>query len=334
MNVAFGICTYRRAARLNSLLGALADQSWTRLPQPAVTAFVVENDAAGLGRDICNKYSAQGRLSVRYIVEPRPGIPIARNRLLDLTTNSFDFIAFIDDDELPESDWLEQLLLLQIASNADVVVGPCIASYVGSPPEWMVRGRFHDFTAPISLRDEEASIFARVRKGLTRRFTPVNAVASGLTVQGFSTSNVLIRTELLRVTGLRFDETLSEFGGSDTLLSRRIALAGFRMVWCNEAVVYHLTPPARMSARWLIRRALQHGCQATLIDSVLEPGFMSDLQRFVFALGRALFNLILLPLAVFRGRHHVIWHLLQAARGCGQIMAQCGIPPTYYRRQQ
>jgi hypothetical protein len=198
----------------------------------------------------------------------------------------------------------------------------------------MVRGRFHDFTAPISLSDEAPSTIDRVRKGLKRRLTLPNTFVSGVDVKRFSTSNVLIRTDLLRATRIRFDETLGPSGGSDTLFSRLISIAGYRMVWCNEAVVHHITPPARMTAHWLFRRALQHGYQATLIDSVLDPGFKSKLQIFVFALGRALFNVLLLPFAVFRGQHHVMWHLLQVARGCGQLMAQFGITLTYYRYQQ
>jgi glycosyltransferase involved in cell wall biosynthesis len=330
LNVAICICTYRRALQLDSLLGALANQSWRRLPQPAIIVFVVENETAGAGKEIYEKHLAQGKLSIRYIVEPRLGIPMARNRFLDIATSHFDFIAFIDDDELPAPDWLEQLLLLQIATNADAVTGPCVASYVASPPAWMVRGHFHGCSAPTPLQDWEVSMPVRVLRGLTRRCAPPETLASGSRVKRFSTSNVIIRSEILRATGLHFDESLGSSGGSDTLFSRRIALAGYRMIWSNEAIVYDMIPPARMSAHWLIRRALQHGYQATLIDSRLEIGFMPKMQRSVFALGRVLFNLLLIPRAVFRGTHHVIWHLLQVARGLGQIIGQFGIPLHYY----
>ena len=58
----------------------------------------------------------------RYVHEPRPGISHARNR--GVAEAKGDFVAFIDDDELPAPNWLESLLLTQRTYRADVVLGP------------------------------------------------------------------------------------------------------------------------------------------------------------------------------------------------------------------
>ena len=62
-------------------------------------------------------------MPVRYLVESRRGISLARNRRLDAVPADADFIAMIDDDERPEPDWLEELLLAQAATAADGVEG-------------------------------------------------------------------------------------------------------------------------------------------------------------------------------------------------------------------
>ena len=248
LKVAVCVCTYRRAAQLDQLLGALAELRWAQLPVPAVTVVVVENELDGPGKEVCDKHISQGKLDIRYAAEPLPGVPVARNRCLDLAADWSDFIAFIDDDELPESDWLEQLLLQQASAKADVVAGPVLATYVVPPPDWLVRGGFHDLSPPVAPR---GSFLQKLSSALIPRITDPDHRASGSPVQWFNTGNVLLRSDIVRQMGLRFDESLRQLGyGEDTLFSKQIAKAGYRMVWSNEAVTHHTIPPSRMTAGW------------------------------------------------------------------------------------
>lgn len=331
VRVAVCICTYRRPGQLDQLLQALANQHWSRMLPPAVTVVVVENEAIGPGKEVCLKWAAEAKLVIRYSIEPQPGVPVARNRCLDIAATCSDFITFIDDDEIPAADWLEQLLLLQLSTRADVVAGPVFASFAIPPPAWLSRGHFHDSGPPSAPR---RSSLCRIFRALFPLFSPQNQTKSGSPVHWFGTGNVLIRTDIIRDGKFRFEEPFRRYGyGADTLFSRRVALAGYRIVWSNEAIVSHIIPPARMTVRWLMRRALQHGFCATLIDLTLEDGSARRTRIALFGGAAVAVNVLVLPLAVFAGRHHVVWHLLQVCRYLGRCAAVLGLTLHYDRRQ-
>ena len=67
---------------------------------------------------------------MRYVQEPRRGISYARNTCLDHVARDAEFFAMIDDDEVPELDWLEQLLCAQARAGADVVRGAVVPVFL------------------------------------------------------------------------------------------------------------------------------------------------------------------------------------------------------------
>lgn len=332
MEVAICICTFRRSAQLDRLLDALAAQRWTRLVPPRITAIVVENDVVGTAASVCDKHRARGKLTLHYEVEPRPGVPVARNRCLAAVPADADFVAFIDDDELPAPNWLEQLLLLQASTGADVVAGPVLASYTTEPSAWLLNGRFHNSRAPIPT-PAAGSLIGGVVSALTPRFGNLRPDYAGCPVAWFDTGNVLVRVDILRKLQLRFDESLRHFGyGADSLFSMRIARGGYRMVWSSEAAVYHIVPPSRMTASWLLRRALQQGLCQMLVSRRLNE----DLPRARIVLPGLAFmflNVLLLPTSLLSGWHHVIWRLLAIARHLGRSIGALGFTISYDRRK-
>jgi glycosyltransferase involved in cell wall biosynthesis len=72
---------------------------------------VVENHAADACRAIVERFAARpGAWRIIYAHEPHLGIPIARNRSLDLAlAEGADWIAFIDDDAVAEANWIGTL---------------------------------------------------------------------------------------------------------------------------------------------------------------------------------------------------------------------------------
>ena len=79
--VAICVATYRRPERLHALLGALDAQRLDALPgeRPQLLVVVADNDAAQSARPVCEDAKRWMSLSLRYGVEPRKGIPFARN---------------------------------------------------------------------------------------------------------------------------------------------------------------------------------------------------------------------------------------------------------------
>lgn len=92
------ICTRDRPELLDRCLDAVAKLTY---PQP-IDVLVVDNAPSDR-----RTYEVAMRKSVRYVVEPAVGLSRARNR--GARECSSDVIAYVDDDAVPETDWLSAL---------------------------------------------------------------------------------------------------------------------------------------------------------------------------------------------------------------------------------
>lgn len=220
--------TYRRPDGLERLLDGLVSQEFTGRP-PSVEFLIVDNDPDASARSICERWRNRLGAALIYEHEPRPGIAVARNRALDSVGRHTEWIAFIDDDEVPAPDWLESLLRGQSAFDADVVSGLVVPHFAAPPPRWVRRGRFFD---------------------LVRRRT-------GTRLPQAQTNNVMFRAAIVRDLGVRFEERLTY--GEDTVFFRLVANAGYRIVRVNEARVAEWIAEERLSESWLTERRYRSG---------------------------------------------------------------------------
>jgi succinoglycan biosynthesis protein ExoM len=234
LRVAICVASYRRPEGLARLLRALERLEFAG-PEPSRLVVVVDNDPAGSAEAVCE--AARPGCPLRYVVEPRRGIPRARNAALDAASGEVDWLAFLDDDEEPAADWLEVLLRTQRATGADVVTGPVLRRFESPPPDWVVKGRFFE---PLRYPDG-----ARVDRAFT--------------------GNVLVRSALLRSPDVRFDEHLR--AGEDAAFFESLAKRGATIVWSNRAIVHEHVPRSRMRAGWIVRRGAQVGTARTRIES-------------------------------------------------------------------
>ncbi|MCA1706726.1 MAG: glycosyltransferase, partial [Actinobacteria bacterium] len=132
--------TYRRIPQLAALLRALGNLRFSRISPPAVRVVVVDNSPEG---DARKTVSAAGPDRVLYVHLGAGNIAAGRNAVLDHARGA-DFLAFLDDDELPERDWLEELMIVQSATGADIVVGPVRPRLPEPVPDWFRDGNFFD----------------------------------------------------------------------------------------------------------------------------------------------------------------------------------------------
>ena len=135
--VSIVIPTYRREDLLPRLLDRCASQGG--LGAAALEIVVVDNTPEGSARPIVERSAAQSAVAIRYVHEPRPGIAHARNR--GIAESQGEFIAFIDDDELPARVWLEALLKTHRIYGADVVLGPVRPVFEATPARFFATYR-------------------------------------------------------------------------------------------------------------------------------------------------------------------------------------------------
>ena len=134
------ICTFKRPQLLTQLLDRLDDQRTDGLF--AYSVVVADNDPEQSAREVVKALSSTSHVRVTYCSEPQQNIALARNKVLQHAEG--DFIAFIDDDEYPQDDWLYRLLTTCVEYGVDGVLGPVKPYFESDPPEWVKKGRFFD----------------------------------------------------------------------------------------------------------------------------------------------------------------------------------------------
>lgn len=124
MNVAVCICTCDRPAGIDRLLTALERMDLATPMIDQLEIIVVENRPDGPARAVCRAHEARLGVTLHFCEEPTRGISFARNRAVaESLARGADFLAFLDDDDVPRSDWLLRLLEKQKETGADIVSG-------------------------------------------------------------------------------------------------------------------------------------------------------------------------------------------------------------------
>ncbi len=243
MKIAVCIVTFQRPEGLHRALEGLSRLEFDGEP-PEIEIIVVDNDREGSAQDVCASVEKTLHYPLTWVIEPEQGIPQARNRALETAiSGKADWIAFLDDDEEPDPRWLAELLRVQQTHNAEIVAGPVLPVFEQSPPKWMEKGGF----------------FHRKR------------YVTGQKLPFCYTGNVLFSVLVTEKTGIRFDERFSRIGGSDRHFFQRLAMAGYKIVWADEALVYEWVPSSRATAGWILRRFFATGNVGSIIDLDLRP---------------------------------------------------------------
>ena len=120
-------------------------------------------------------------------------------------------------------------------------------------------------------------------------------------------------------------------GGEDRHLFQRFGMAGYKIVWANEAVVTEWVPSNRTTNSWLIRRYYRVGNSTSFIERDLRSFWVVPLLACKslawMAIGAGL--LVSSPL---RGRHAAVQGWRACAYGAGLLTGLLGIPFEEYRR--
>lgn len=222
MKIVVTVATYKRPALLKELLDSLAVVH----RETSFTMIVIDNDPQGSAAEI----TAASDLPITYAVEATPGIVAARNAALDLLPEATTHVVFVDDDETVPSGWLSSLLEVGSRYGVDIVCGPVDSVFPEASPRWIVEGGYIQ-------RSEEP-------EGVTSRLP--------------ATNNTIVAMDVItRAGGLRFDESFSQTGGSDSHFFTRLIAQGATVAWAPSARVSEVVPLDRLTFRWVMRRYIR-----------------------------------------------------------------------------
>jgi succinoglycan biosynthesis protein ExoM len=288
------ICTFKRPALLKQLLDRLDRQQTGGLFTYSVV--VADNDAEQSARELVTNFSATSHVPVRYCFESQPNIAMARNKALSQAEG--DFIAFIDDDELPADDWLCNLLKTCEGYRADGVLGPVKPSYESDPPAWVKKGKFFD--------------------------RPSYATGYKVNWDQARTGNVLFKRNILSGIDIAF-RTEFDAAGEDVDFFRRMMDKGHVFVWCNEAVVHEMVPASRCTRSYLLRRSLLRG-------SNFHKHPTHRLRNATKSLIAVPCYTLALPFLALFGHHVFLTYLIKLLDHSSRLLAFIGFSPVTRRQ--
>ena len=227
------VCTHNRYDTLGDTLDSLARQD---LPPDQYEVLVVDNST---------DLDAQARFwrlnrpaaNARVIIEPTPGLSRARN--IGLREAQAPAVAYIDDDALPEPEWLRLLAeLFERVPEAGIAGGPV-------EPIWV-----YPAERPVWLHRWQEGFLTIIDRGDERR--PLQA---GEWLAG--TNIAYRRAPLLEIGG--FSEALGRIGASllsneELVVSQALEQRGFATWYEPAARVAHRVHANRVSQAWFRRR--------------------------------------------------------------------------------
>jgi len=231
--------TYNRCEMLRNALQSLVCQETSGEFSYEIVA--VDNASTDATKAIVEEVAANSPVPVRYIYESQPGPAPARNAGINNARG--EWLAFFDDDERADRQWLSNLHRAALETKASIVGG---AMHLDLPAD--VLARLNPFVRRTSLR--EITYYPTVCQYGNERLP--------------GTNNALVARRVFDEIGT-FDATIVS-GGSDSDFFLRARAAGIAMYYTPHAVVRHYIAPNRLTVDYF-RWDAQQGCSAfALLD--------------------------------------------------------------------
>jgi glycosyltransferase involved in cell wall biosynthesis len=236
--------TFRRPEGIRRVLESLARQSDPGTPWDVV---VIDNDDAPGAQTVFDEVAPKIPTEVRLVRERKRGASNARNR--GIAEAGGDVIAFVDDDVVPDDDWLARIVEPIRSGRCSGTGGRVILDPTVPRPGWFEERRLAGYLAAYDLGSEEVPV------------PPDHYVL---------TANAAFTTASLREIG-GLDPVLGPRSGvplvnDDVDLCRRLMAAGHHLRYVPSAVVVHELPLSRLQVRYVVRRLYAQGRSDWLMD--------------------------------------------------------------------
>lgn len=241
-DLTIAIATYDRPPTLElTLRSCLAQTNGLGL---AIEIFVIDNHPSANARPVVERLAAETSMTLRYVTELTRNMSTLRNR--GFSEARANLVAMIDDDEVADAAWTDELVGALDRADADIAVGPRLAVFTGgAPPPYDPSGA--SFARDLGLPDGTAIALTK---------------ASGKPRYGLGTGNSLFRMDRCFPAGepaMRLE--FGDAGGEDAELFTRLHRQGRTIVWAARAKVTEAVAPHRTTAAYRLirtRREAQH----------------------------------------------------------------------------
>ena len=226
-SIIVAICTYKRNDPLRTLLDALIEVAAATGDRARVGVVVVDDNPDQRAKAVVADFENSFELGIRYRASGKANISIARNLAVNTALENADWVAMVDDDCEPETNWLNAYLDVLEATGADCATGAMNLRLPPGSPRWMTDQPFFE---DIRFDFEDGA--------------PMDLAA---------TNNSIIRAEFLkRHPDIRFEERYGKLGGEDMVFYRTAHAAGLKIRFARDAGVWGNEPPDRATFKHLM----------------------------------------------------------------------------------
>jgi glucosyl-dolichyl phosphate glucuronosyltransferase len=229
--VTVAICTWRRPILLARALDSLKKQSFQDF-----TVLVIDNNSKDTTPDVVQHYIPFFK-QIRYACEEKQGVTFARNCALYQCDTPY--LAYLDDDEVADSMWLENLYKAIQHDTVAIAGGRITLEWEGTKPLW--------------LDDSLLSFLGHLDYGHTH-VVPKQDIFVG---------NMIVDVAKVKSVG-GFHHALgfsagSLIGNEEIYLQRCIRRQGFQVAYSHEAIVSNLVSADKITKNFFKRRFMGQG---------------------------------------------------------------------------
>jgi glycosyltransferase involved in cell wall biosynthesis len=225
------VCTYNRSQKLAATIESLFAQT---LPQSlGWEILVVDNNSSDDTRRVVERLQRMYPERVRYLIESQQGVSHSRNT--GIRESRGEVLAFIDDDEIADMAWLQNLTANLFSGEWAGAGGRVLPLWDVARPQWL-SAQSPLISGPLASFD------------LHQGSGPMTETPFG--------ANMAFRREVFEKYG-SFRTDLGRVGTStisneDTELGRRLLAAGQRLRYERSAITFHPVDEARLRPEYFL----------------------------------------------------------------------------------
>ena len=233
------LCTYNRCQSLTKALESLATSTLSKNVEWEVV--LVDNNSSDKTREVAESFCRR-HSNFRYLFEPQPGKSYALNT--GIREARGEILAFVDDDVVVESAWLQNLTAPLVNGKWAGVGGRILPAHSFSCPPWL------SLSGPCAMG------------GILCAHFDLGGEARDLDLPPFGTNMAFHRSMFEKYGNFRTDmgpSPGSEIRSEDTEFGRRLIRAGESLRYVPSAVVYHEVSESRINKEFFLQWWFDYG---------------------------------------------------------------------------
>ena len=301
-HIAVCIPTYKRPEMLKRTLQSILDNDLQGEGNWRVDIVVVDNDTDRTAESTTKsvRVPENSFFKIHYHSFGQKGLSKVRNTLIEKALAlQPKFVVFIDDDEYASVNWIKSLVNTANQEKADMVMGPVSSVFDKPLPEHIT----------VWFKQPEHD--------------------NSHVVKHIASNNLLIRTDFLLESGIRFDQRFNTTGAEDTYFGIEAKRKGAKISWSDRALVYETVPENRATLNWLLKRRYRGAVTYSYI-LMLEKQYVQALRKGIVSvvyLIAGLPGLLYLPFNI----KNKYWGILKFTEGLGGISGLLSIKYHEYK---